>query len=228
MNKPDRLPDIRNGIDNPQATCCTYCDGKGTYTRYETGRAGNRIIFENTPCPICIDHLPDIGKATCKDCGAEYNKVIGTMECPECEGELIDTNSEVSIHSGKDGNKPTQEAPREEKLKKLQKLGCTKQDITIEDFREAVELCEQQQARITELEEEKQCCHCNSKDIGFFTCARCETKEDDRYRETYKENEKLKEDHNKMLETLKFYEVADAKNSIAKEAISKLNYPNTL
>ena len=57
---------------------------------------------------------------------------------------------------------------------------------------------EQQQARITGLEEENQCCHCGSKDIGFFTCARCETKEDDRYRETYKENEKLKEDKAKL------------------------------
>jgi len=37
------------------------------------------------------------------------------------------------------------------------------------------------------LWEEKSCCHCKSKNTGFFTCQKCETEEDERYRKMHKD-----------------------------------------
>jgi hypothetical protein len=48
-------------------------------------------------------------------------------------------------------------------------------------------------SRIKELEEEMACCHCGTRDVGFFTCAKCETKEHEKYMKVYERNAELYE-----------------------------------
>jgi hypothetical protein len=125
--------------------------------------------------------------ATCKDCGTHFHKALGE-QCPECEGVLV-------CYRDGDRWEDAEPTPQEtmEKIDALADYFLGKNDGYLECCNEISWFIESQAKRIEELKSNQTCCHCGSKDIGFYTCEECEKKEDERYRKQTKRIEELED-----------------------------------
>ena len=125
-------------------------------------------------CKICEKEIA--GANYCTDCQEEIDTGGNVQYCVYCESERFESREWCCEICGN-------------KFVDIQQLH-KKNELLQQD----IDSLRPQNRRLQDaLNQEMTCCHCSSKDVGFFTCMECETKEDARYRQLHKDLKQARE-----------------------------------
>lgn len=134
---------------------------------------------------------------------SEMENLLKSMPCKNCKNGMTECGTcKGSMHLP-----PEWEMKLRNLINYAHYHACTFRDEALDDklLKDGDSLCElirSLQRESDQLLTNQSCCHCKSKDVGFYTCSSCEDKEDTKYRKMRGERDQFKQDADKMAKAL--------------------------
>lgn len=169
--------------------------------------APSKHVFDES-LNMAVDECIERGLPFCQFCGAPTEEIYVDHVIDEEVGAIAGGHSEIRCtkcgkEQGEDDVQPPAPAESAEvekdkmdaiMMKAVRSLLTQWENVETEKecfaFRDYFRSL---QAQRDALQAEKSCCHCGTRDVGFFTCGKCEAKEHDKYVKVYARNKELQE-----------------------------------